>query len=103
MTTPIPPAPSPAPPKAETTQPPRLKLSTTALKSSYANFANANSTREEVVLNFGVNHNWDRPDNSEYEIELLHRIVMSPFAAKRLAMVLNNLVAEYEKRHGELK
>ena len=37
------------------------------------------------------------------EIELAHRIVMSPFAAKRLAELLNKLIAEYESRYGELK
>src|SRR5690606_18782485 len=38
-----------------------LKFRTDALKSSYCNMANATSTREEVVLNFGVNQNWDQP------------------------------------------
>ncbi|MEW5768742.1 MAG: DUF3467 domain-containing protein [Pseudomonadota bacterium] len=72
------------------------------LKSSYVNFANANSTREEVVMNFGLNTSWDR-SQPEMEIELAHRIVMSPFAAKRLAELLNKLMAEYESRYGELK
>ena len=36
-------------------------------------------------------------------IELGHRLVMSPFAAKRLAELLAKLMAEYESRHGELK
>ena len=39
---------------------------------------------EEVVLNFGVNQNWDRMQQ-EFEIELAHRIILSPFAAKRLS------------------
>jgi len=84
-------------------QPPRVKWNTAGIKSSYANFANANSSREELVINFGMNQNWDRSDNVEYEIELSHRIAMSPFAAKRLALLLNNLITEYEKRYGELK
>ncbi|MBL8374422.1 DUF3467 domain-containing protein [Accumulibacter sp.] len=81
---------------------PRVKWNVEHLKSSYVNFANANSTREEVVMNFGLNNSWDR-SQPELEIELAHRIVMSPFAAKRLAELLNRLVAEYESRHGELK
>ena len=81
----------------------RVKWNATNLKSSYANFASANSTREEVVLNFGMNQTWDRNEGPEFEVELSHRIAMSPFAAKRLALLLGNLVAEYEKRHGELK
>ena len=36
----------------------KVKWDTSQLKSSYCNFCNANSTREEVVLNFGVNQTW---------------------------------------------
>ena len=72
------------------------------LKSSYVNFANANSTREEVVLNFGLNNTWDR-SQGEPEVDLAHRIVMSPFAAKRLSELLVRLIGEYETRHGPLK
>lgn len=70
---------------AGTAAPPPLKWNTTKLTSSYANFCNANSTREEVVLNFGVNKNWERGvGTGGVEIDLNHRIVLSPFAAKRL-------------------
>lgn len=81
-----------------------LKFRTDGLKSSYCNMCNATSTREEVVLNFGLNQNWDQPGTrpGELEVELLHRIVLSPFAAKRLSEALTQLVAEYEKRHGKL-
>ena len=81
---------------------PRVKWSTTGLKSTYCNFVNATSTREEVVLNFGVNQNWDRMQD-EVEIELDHRIILSPFAAKRLADLLQKLLGEYESRYGALK
>ena len=81
---------------------PKVKWNVDQLKSSYVNFANANSTQEEVVLNFGMNNNWDRMA-SEVEIALSHRVVMSPFAAKRLADLMNKLVAQYESRYGKLK
>jgi hypothetical protein len=79
----------------------RVHWTTSNLKSTYCNVCNATSTREEVVLNFGVNSNWDRPQ-PELEIELAHRIILSPFAAKRLTEVLNNLMKEYEARYGAL-
>ena len=79
-----------------------MKWNVEHLKSSYVNFANANSTREEVVMNFGLNNSWDR-SQPEMEIELAHRIVLSPFAAKRQAELLNKLMTEYEGRYGELK
>jgi len=81
---------------------PQVKWNVSQLKSSYVNFANANSTREEVVLNFGINNSWDR-SQSEVEVELGHRLVMSPYAAKRLAELLSKLMAEYESRYGQLK
>ena len=90
-----------APPAAAEGAPAHVKWNVEQLKSSYVNFANANSTREEVALNFGMNSNWDRGAN-EVEIELTHRIVMSPFAAKRLAELLVKLVSQYEGRYGTL-
>ena len=58
--------------------------------------------RSEIVLLFGVNQNWDRMQQ-EFEIELEHRIILSPFAAKRLSDLLAKLIKEYETRYGELK
>jgi hypothetical protein len=81
---------------------PAVKWDTTNLRSSYANFCNANSTREEVVLNFGVNKTWERGPQDTLDIELNHRIVLSPFAAKRLTELLQNLMKEYESRYGPL-
>jgi hypothetical protein len=81
---------------------PAVNWDTTNLRSSYANFCNANSTREEVVLNFGVNKTWERGPQDMLDIELNHRIVLSPFAAKRLTELLQNLMKEYESRYGAL-
>jgi hypothetical protein len=85
-------------------KPPRNqpKVDTSSLKSSYCNVCNAVSTREEVVLSFGVNQNWEQAQN-ELEIQLQHRIILSPFAAKRLQEVLGKLVKDYETRYGEMK
>lgn len=78
------------------------RIDTSALKSSYCNVCNATSTREEVVLNFGVNQDWDRGPNG-LDIQLLHRIILSPFAAKRVSELMGNLIKEYENRYGVLK
>ena len=71
------------------------------LKSSYANVCNVSSTREEVVLVFGVNQAWER-DVREVKVQLTDRIILSPFAAKRLSLLLNNVVQQYETRFGVL-
>jgi len=51
------------------------------LKSSYCNVANANATREAVMLTFGLSQSAERP-RAELRIELLHRVVVSPLVAK---------------------
>jgi hypothetical protein len=81
-----------------------LKFNSANLKSSYCNMCNATSTREEVVINFGVNQNWDQPsaNAADLEVDLQHRIILSPFAAKRLSEALTQLVRDYEERYGKL-
>ena len=85
----------------EGTQTPKIRWDTSNIKSSYANVCNVTSTREEVVLNFGVNKAWER-GAQEVEIELTNRLILSPFAAKRLAQLLGKLMDEYEGRYGKL-
>ena len=71
------------------------------IKSSYSNVCNVSSTREEVVLVFGTNQAWER-GQPEVRVELSHRIILSPFAAKRLSLLLTNVLREYETRFGVL-
>jgi hypothetical protein len=77
----------------------RVRFDTSNLKSSYANVCTMNSTREEVVINFGLNQSWERTAN-EVQIELSNRIILSPFAANRMLEMLQKLMDEYEKRYG---
>lgn len=79
----------------------KIRWDTSALKSSYANVCNVTTTREEVVLSFGMNQAWERGQD-EMEIQLTHRLVLSPYAAKRLSLMLNRLIGEYEQRYGAL-
>jgi hypothetical protein len=79
----------------------RIKWDDANMKSSYANVCNVTSTREEVVLLFGMNQAWNR-GQKEVTIHLTDRIVVSPYAAKRLSMLLQGVVGEYEKRFGTL-
>jgi hypothetical protein len=79
----------------------KIKWDDTNMKSSYANVCNVSSTREEVVMLFGVNQAWNR-GQKEVTIQLTDRIIVSPFAAKRLSMLLGAVVKEYESRFGAL-
>ncbi len=79
----------------------QVRFDTSQLKSSYCNVCNGSSTREEVVLNFGVNSTWDL-GRDQLEVSLQHRIVMSPHAAKRVRDMMVRLIDEHEARHGKL-
>ena len=79
----------------------KIKWDDSNMKSSYANVCNVTSTREEVVMLFGINQAWNR-GQKEVTIQLTDRIIISPYAAKRLSMLLQGVVSEYEKRFGAL-
>ncbi|MCP5060367.1 MAG: DUF3467 domain-containing protein [bacterium] len=71
------------------------------MQSCYANVCNAVGTREEVVLFFGI----ASPPQSkgvDLSVGLSQRVILSPFAAKRLAGLLSNVVNQYEQRWGTL-
>ena len=86
---------------ATTAEGTKIKWDDSNMKSAYANVCNVSSTREEVVLLFGVNQAWNR-GQKEVTIQLTDRIIVSPFAAKRLSMLLGAVVKEYESRFGVL-
>lgn len=81
---------------------PTVQLDRSNVHGSYANVCNVSSTREEVVLAFGINNAWER-GQSNVQILMTDRIVLNPYAAKRLADILNRVVAEYESTFGPLK
>jgi hypothetical protein len=68
---------------------------------SYANVCNVAITREEATLVFGTNQTW-QTGQKEFIIKLSNRIVVSPYAAKRLLILLNKVVSQYEQRFGRL-
>ena len=89
------------PPEAGTTEGTRIKWDDSNMRSAYANVCHVSSTREEVILLFGLNQAWNR-GQKEVTIQLTERIIVSPYAAKRLASVLTSAVNEYENRFGAL-
>jgi len=80
---------------------PKVKWDDSGMRSSYANVVNASSTREEVTLLFGTNQTW-HAGQKEFTVQLTDRIILSPFAAKRLMLLLGNVVGQYEQRFGPL-
>lgn len=80
---------------------PTVRWDDTQMKTAYANVCNVASTREEVVLLFGVNQAW-HAGQREIPVQLSDRVILSPFAAKRLSVLLSNVLREYENRFGPL-
>jgi hypothetical protein len=89
---------SPAPARPAATGP-VVKFYDTGIINAYANVCNVSSSREEVVLVFGLNNAWER-DASEVHVKLNSRVILSPFAVKRLSLLLNSVVQQYEARFG---
>ena len=79
----------------------RVRWDAANMRNTYANVCNVSSTREEVTLLFGTNQTW-YTGQDELTVQLSDRMVMNPFAAKRLSILLSNVLAEYESRFGEL-
>jgi hypothetical protein len=79
----------------------RIVWDSSNVRSVYANVFNIGPGREEFVIFFGMNQAWDA-GQKELKVQLSERVVMSPYAAKRLAMALTGAVAEFEKRFGTI-
>lgn len=81
---------------------PKIHWDDQGMESSYANVCNVASTREEIILFFGLNQNW-QGGQKEVTVKLSDRVILSPFAAKRLMALLGNALREYETRFGPLE
>ncbi|MEP5566517.1 MAG: DUF3467 domain-containing protein [Halioglobus sp.] len=80
----------------------KVNWDSSSMSTSYANVVNANSTREEVSVFFGTNQSLSGAESKELTVELDNRIVLNPYAAKRLSILLGRVVADYENKFGEL-
>jgi hypothetical protein len=72
------------------------------MATHFANVVNVQSTREQVDLFFGTNQTWNVAGSNQVAVDLSNRIILTPFAAKRLWTVLGGVLREYETRHGPL-
>lgn len=81
----------------------RVEWDDSKMDTTYANVANAASTREEVTLLFGTNKTWKVTGDKPVKIELTNRLILSPYAAKRFMVLLGGVLDEYESRFGILE
>lgn len=81
----------------------RITWDDSEMGTLFANAVNASSTLEEFMLFFGTNQTWNPSAGGVIRVKLNQRVILSPHAAKRLAVLLNSVLAEYERRFGTLK
>jgi hypothetical protein len=81
---------------------PAVDWDDTQMQSTHANVVNASSTREEVNLFFGTNLTWKATQDKKFHVRLDNRISLSPYAAKRLWLLLGAVLKAYESRFGTL-
>ncbi len=87
--------------EAEAKAQPKVNWDDSSMTTTYANVVNAASTREEVILLFGTNQSWKGLED-EVNVSLSNRVILNPYAAKRLAILLGGVVTQYEARFGAL-
>lgn len=80
----------------------RITWDDSDMRSVYANATNVAAGREEIVLLFGMNQAW-QAGQKEIRVRLSDRVILSPYAAKRLSLLLNNVLRGYENRFGALE
>lgn len=73
------------------------------MQTTHANAVNVVTTVEEFMLFFGTNQTWNPKTDAELKVELSNRIVLNPHAAKRLHLMLSNVISQYEDRFGKIK
>lgn len=89
------------PAAATGTMVPIVKWDDASMSTTYANVCNVTGTREEVALLFGTNQTL-YTGQQEVNVKVTNRIVLSPFAAKRLHALLGEVIRQYESRFGTL-
>ena len=91
-------------PQSNTTElpAPQIEWDEADLQTHFANFCNVMGTREEMALLLGTSVGFN-PTQAKIKVKVHQRILMNPYAAKRLYLLLAQGIEQYEARYGELK
>lgn len=87
----------------------RMRVDEREMRTNYANAFRTNGTAEEVMIDFGVNavspvaQQDAQRAQAEVVLKINDRIIMNYYSAKRLAMMLGQLVRRHEEQFGELE
>ena len=72
------------------------------MATSFSNVVNIQGTREQVEIFFGVSRSFEADTEGPMEVDLSNRVILTPYGAKRLHLILTGVLREYEARHGAL-
>jgi hypothetical protein len=83
----------------------QIKWDDSEMVSAYANVGTATANREEFFFLFGTHQHWrgTAEETKEVAVKLANRIVMTPFAAKRLAIILTQSLKVYVDKIGKIE
>ena len=82
----------------------RLRIDEKAMTTFYANGFRTNGTTDEVMLDCGVNIIATTAQNqAEMLFEVNQRIIMNYSSAKRLTIMLGQLIRRHEDEFGEIE
>ncbi len=88
---------------ATTSMPTKVTWDDSQMQTSFANVINVINSREEFTLLFGTNQTWNMVGSKSLTVKLSNRIVLTPYAAKRLHTLLGQHVKDYEDRFGVMR
>ena len=86
----------------KTVSQPEVVWNDTNMKSVYVNATNVVAGREEVMMLLGVNRVW-KMNQEKVDVDIAERVVMTPFMAKRLAIMLGATLKAYEAKYGKIE
>ena len=71
------------------------------MKSLYVNATNEVGGREEIMMILGLNQAWNM-NQDKVNVDIAERVVMTPYTAKRLAIMLSATLKAYETKFGQI-
>lgn len=80
---------------------PQISWNDSNMRSTYVNATNVVAGREEVMMLLGVNRSWQM-NQEKVSVDLAERVVMTPYTAKRLAIMLSATLKAYEAKYGAI-
>ncbi len=98
MNTP-PPAPGNTPENTTVLQ----KINSAKAQVTYANFCRGTLTPEEIILDLGFNTNAFGVKVLDEDLDITNRLILTPSTAKRLLLLLNDMIRRHEANFGEVE